>query len=116
MEAPESIDIPSLRSALMALLGDDAKHYPEQMEQLFPRILANIVAQWGKPELDVYLANLMVSDRPGRQGFPAAIAMEVFRLSTIHGMLGLSSVQSGTGWSGVDDSELYRKALTKDNK
>jgi hypothetical protein len=115
VDTPESFDIPQLRAALLGLLGADARYYPEHIEQQFPRILANIVAQWGKRELDAYLDSLMVSDRPGRQGFSGEVAMEVFRLSTVHSGLGLSAEHSGTGWAGVEDAEMYRKALTKDN-
>ena len=43
--------------------------------------------------------------------------MEIFRLSTLHGSFGLNPQQSlGTGWTGLDDAELFKHgvALTKD--
>ena len=55
----------------------------------------------------------MVSDRPDRQGFTPDVAMEIFRLSMVHGALGLSSKISGTGWAGIDDGELYRKSMNR---
>lgn len=114
--APEGDDLPELKARLLSFLGDDSKAYPTQMESKFPRILAKIVSLWGKPGLDVYLGELMVSDRPGRQGFPGDVAMEIFRLSMLHEALGLSKpvAGSGTGWSGIEDPDLFRKALAKD--
>lgn len=115
MDTPENYDIEKLKAQFLALLGEEHAHlYPAQIEQMFPRILVKIVASWGKPGLDAYLGELMVTDRPGRQGFPGAVAMEIFRLSTVHGSLGLSREQKGTGWSGVEDAELYRKAIKKE--
>ncbi|MGC1519161.1 MAG: hypothetical protein WA787_10375, partial [Azonexus sp.] len=84
------------------------------LEQGFPRILAKIVALWGKPSLEDFLSGLMVSDRPGRQGFPPDVAMEIFRLSMLHGTLGFDTQQaSGTGWSGIEDAELFKHGVAK---
>ncbi len=88
MDEQESFDIPALRAELLAHLGSHADVYPVHLEQGFPRILAKIVALWGKPSLEDFLSGLMVSDRPGRQGFPPDVAMEIFRLSMLHGTLG----------------------------
>lgn len=115
--APESYDIPELKASLLSFLGDDSKVYPTQIENKFPRILAKIVSLWGKPGLDAYLSELMVSARPGRQGFPDDVAMEIFRLSMAHDALGLSKPLAGhgTGWSGVEDPAIFRKALARDS-
>ena len=114
----ESYDVPALRAKLLESLGEqNAGVYPQHIEQSFPRILAKIAELWGKPALDAFLDSLMVSDRPGRQGFSPEIAMEIFRLSTLHGSLGLNPQQSlGTGWTGLDDAELFKHgvARTKD--
>ncbi len=104
---------PALRAKLLEILGENAKVYPELIEQQFPRILGRIVELWGTAELDHYLESLMVSDRPDRQGFHPDVAMEIFRLSMIHGALGLSSKISGTGWAGIDDGELYKKSMSR---
>ena len=114
MDEQESFDIPALRAELLAHLGSHADVYPAHVEQSFPRILARIVALWGKPGLDDFLSSLMVSDRPGRQGFPPAVAMEIFRLSMVHGSLGLTPQQAaGTGWSGIEDAELFKHGVAK---
>lgn len=115
MENSENTDVSELRAKLMAFLGDDQKYYPTQIEERFPRILVQIVAQWGKPELDDYLNELMLPKRPGRQGFPPAIAMEIFHLVNLHSALNLSPQNSGTGWSGVEDPEQFKKALLRED-
>jgi len=109
-------DIEILRTVMLEHLGEHAASYPKAIEAKFPRILAKIVKLWGKPELDAYLESLMVSDRAGRQGFPPDVAMEVFSLSTLYGSLGLApKKQVGVGWAGVEDAELYKRHLTRDD-
>ncbi len=107
-------EIAAWREQLTSLLGSDAMHYPKSLEASFPHILGKIVSLWGKPDLDAYLDGLMVTERTDRKGFPDDVAMEIFHLSTIHASLHLSDDATGTGWAGVQDPELYRKALKKD--
>ncbi|MDR1996553.1 hypothetical protein [Azonexus sp.] len=114
MEQPSTADIAAWREQLKAFLGSDAQHYPSRLEASFPRILGKIVSFWGKPELDAYFNELMVTDRSDRQGFPDDVAMEIFHLSNIHSSLHLSDKDGGTGWTGIQDAEVYRKALQKD--
>lgn len=114
METSENYDVPALRAQLTALLGSEVKYYPTQIERQFPRILVQIVTQWGKPELDAYLSELMVPARAGRHGFPHDVAMEVFHLSNLHSGLRLTQKDSGTGWAGIDDPERYKKALSRE--
>ena len=115
MDAQENYDVPALRVRLLENLGEQhAGVYPQNIERDFPRILAKIVDMWGTPTLDDFLASLMVSDRPGRQGFSPEIAMEIFRLSTLHGSLGFTPQQSvGTGWTGLDDAELFKHGVAR---
>ncbi len=112
--APEEYDVAGLREELLDYLGEHRDAYPKAIEAKFPRILARIVELWGKPDLDAFLGSLMVSDRPGRQGFPPDVAMEVFRLATLYGSLGLAPKQEiGAGWAGIDDAELFKRHITK---
>lgn len=106
-------DVPALKAKLLGCLGSDAHVYPARLERDFPRILARIVELWGRAELDAYLQGLMVSDRTDRQGFPPEVAMELFRLATVHGALGLAPDAGGTGWAGLEDAELYKKSVQK---
>ena len=44
------------------------------LENQFPHIAQELVAKWGTPDVETYLANLMVDSRGTRQGFPSAVA------------------------------------------
>lgn len=83
MEPADMGDLPAWRDELKALLGNEARYYPSRLEASFPRILGKIVSLWGKPELDAYFNELMLTDRFDRQGFPDSVAMELFYLSSI---------------------------------
>ena len=110
----QEFDIPSLRARLLAQLGSDAGAYPTHLEQKFPRILARIVALWGKAGLDAFLQELTVTQRTDRRGFPEEVAVELFRLSALHGERGLTPDHSqGTGWSWIEDAELFKREFAK---
>ncbi|MBN8461894.1 MAG: hypothetical protein J0M01_03645 [Dechloromonas sp.] len=113
MDSQEVFDIPALKAQLLAALGPDFRIYPVLVEQQFPHILAKVAALWGKAGLDAYLADLMVTNRPGRQGFPHEVALEIFRLATVHSAFGLTPNDSlGTAWGWVDDPELFKRQFT----
>jgi hypothetical protein len=114
MDQSQPEDVTALHEQLLCLLGGDATHYPTKLEERFPRIIAKIVELWGRPELDAYFNGLMVSERHDRQGFPGDVAMEIFQLSNVHAGLHLSDTVSGTGWAGVQDAEMFRKALKRE--
>nr|MBL8410407.1 hypothetical protein [Dechloromonas sp.] len=114
MEKPATTDMAEAAETLRGFLGSDQSSYPVQIESRFPRIFQQIVALWGKPELDTYLNDLMVTDRHDRQGFSDDVARELFRLSVAHAALGLSNTHSGTGWAGIQDADLFRKSIKKE--
>lgn len=105
----------AISAELRAKMGDKIGAFPVQLEQRFPRIFARVAELWGKPALDSYLDELMLSDRDNRQGFPPDVAMELFRLVSAHDSLGLSARKAGTGWAAVDDVVLEKKASPRDN-
>ena len=107
-------DMSVIRAELLEKMGKRSDAFPAQLEQRFPRIFARIAELWGRPALDSYLEDLMLSDRDGRQGFPPDVAMELFRLTTAHDALGLSAKKSVTGWAAADDSVLDKKASKRD--
>ncbi|MBI2308340.1 MAG: hypothetical protein HYU78_13640 [Rhodocyclales bacterium] len=113
-QSNEDLDIPAIKEKLLAKLGDNAACYPAQIEQRFPHVLARLADLWGTREADRYLDSLMVSDRPNRAGFPPDVAMEVFRLSSAHSAYGFAAKASGTGWAGVDEAALAKKAFSDD--
>ncbi|MFC5302042.1 hypothetical protein [Azospira restricta] len=112
MGEPTEIDVPAIKARLLAKMGEHAASYPVQIEQRFPHVLARLAELWGTRDADRYLDSLMVSDRPNRAGFPPDVAMEIFRLATAHGSYGLSTAASGTGWAGVDEAALAKKAFS----
>lgn len=53
------------------------------LENQFPHIAQALVAKWGTPDVEIYLANLMVDSRGTRQGFPSAVAEELMLIDTV---------------------------------
>jgi len=96
-----------MNQKLLELLGNDPDKYPAVLEQKFPHIFEKILALWGKAKLDWYLESLMVADRPDRQGFPPEAAMEIFRLSVIHGELDLAKQKKAGAWEGLTDVDKF---------
>jgi hypothetical protein len=101
----EEMDI--LRAKLLEKMGDDAEKYTGRIER-FPHIFRKIVELWGTPGLDAYLHDLMVSQRVRRAGFPQEVALDVLRLSSVHGMLGLSKEPDGSVWQWAADVDVVR--------
>lgn len=108
MADAEEYDVVTLRQTMLAYLGKSSDAYPAHIERQFPRILAKFVELWGTPPMDAYLQNLMVSDRPSRQGFPSEVAAEIFRLSIVHGALGVTKEAATMGWASVSDGEIAK--------
>lgn len=76
--------IPMTDQLRLLMRGYENK-YPEQLEAQFPRILKKIELLWDYPEaFDHYIHDLLVADRSDRQGFPPAIASELFSLNSVH--------------------------------
>lgn len=99
-------DISVLRQKMLSNLDGKTDAYPYQVERCFPHILARLVEVWGQPEGDTYLNNLLVSNRPNRQGFPDDVAGELFRLSIIHASLLPDIAQTSSGWLSSDDTDV----------
>ena len=61
---------------------------PAHLAELFPRIANRACALWGQPvRCAAYLSELLIARRIGRQGFPAAVAMEIGDLSVYYAAL-----------------------------
>ena len=109
MENPQTAyDIPELRERMLKHLGESGQSYPKAIEQGFPHVLATMVKLWGTAAMDDYFNSLMVSNRLGRQGFPADAATEIFRLSFLHGSLEMRKEVKTAGWSSVSDGEISK--------
>lgn len=101
-------DTAILKKEMLRQLGGDAEAYPSELERHFPHVLARITALWGSPEMDAYFSSLLFSDRPCRQGFPPAVAMEISRLSVTHQALGLTRNPMAEGWNTFTDGDAER--------
>lgn len=105
-------DTSAIRAKLLEKMGELATdNFPEAIAQRFPHILAQLADLWGSAALDAYLDGLMLDDRGGRHGFPPDVAMEIFRLISLHASLGLTRTASGFGWGAAEDPELDKKSL-----
>lgn len=102
-------DVPALKARFLALLGENAGHYPQTIERDFPRILEKLTDLWGSPVLKPYIDSLIFSDRPSRNGFPADVAAELFRLSNLHQTLHPSKSATATGWEQTDSTDLIER-------
>jgi ankyrin repeat protein len=70
---------------VLRLLDGNKSHYPYALEQQFARILNRIIELWGTPQMDSYFYDLMMDTRGGtRQGFPKAVASDIFNLSNAY--------------------------------
>lgn len=75
---------------LLRFLNNSDQNYPHALEKQFPRVFEKIMALWDSPEFDVYLAQLMMTTRSDRQGFPQEVASDIIYLSMLHGRKGES--------------------------
>ena len=107
----ETCDVTEIKARLLDKMGEHAGHYPAAVEGFSPRILGRIADLWGSAGLDEYLQDLMLPARQERQGFPVAVATELFKLTTVHGALGLAPKAGGTGWAIVEESARDDKPL-----
>ncbi|MBI4937627.1 MAG: ankyrin repeat domain-containing protein [Nitrosomonadales bacterium] len=68
---------------LKLVLGKD-QLYPHALEKQFPRIVNKIIELWDTPQMEAYFLDLMVDKRGDRQGFPSAVATEIYYLSQVY--------------------------------
>jgi len=69
---------------LLKILNNREQNYPHALEKQFPRIFEKIMSLWNSPEFDAYLADLMMTTRTNRQGFPQAVASDIIYLHMLH--------------------------------
>lgn len=110
MTTEPGFDAAELKSNLLSKLGAEHAHlYPAEVEKQFPRLLERIVDLWNSPELDYFFEGLLTTTRHDRQGFPDAVALELFHLSNLHSRYRLSGLTSKSPWDVVLDPELFKK-------
>lgn len=76
-----------MNQKMLELLGEHADKYPRVIEENYPHVFEKLLELWGTAEMQPYLDELMMSRRPGRQGFPANAAAEVWALSAAYAKL-----------------------------
>ena len=93
------------------LVGKENK-YPRHLEESYPRVFEKIMELWGTPYLEAHLNDLMIADRPDRQGFPPEVMSELLFLSMLHDdMLARRAAESGDPWS----NEETRRGLEEEH-
>lgn len=86
----------------------------------FPRIAEAIHMMWGHVELEGYLHGLIMADRAGREGFPAAVHAALLKLYNQHASLfKFAAPRTEDVWSRDTDAkqrlkdEKTRKAMLR---
>ncbi len=98
---------------LLHTLKDDESKYPHTLEQLFPDVLARIVALWDSDEAAAYFYELMVENDGGieRKGFSPAVASEIFFLHSTYTHEHQPADTGHNPWAHIP--ELKRQELEK---
>lgn len=73
-----------MNELMLKLVMGKENLYPHELEKQFPRILNKIIELWDTSQMETYFHDLMIDKRGGRQGFPAAVATEIFYLSQVY--------------------------------
>jgi hypothetical protein len=72
-----------MNEVMLKMLQGVARLYPHKLEEKYPRVFNKLIELWDTAQIDNYFAELMVNNRPGRQGFPPEIATEIYYLSQV---------------------------------
>ncbi|TJZ74803.1 hypothetical protein FAZ21_07475 [Chitiniphilus eburneus] len=81
---------------------DLAGRYPHLLAERYPRIIGRIVDLWGTPALSAYFEELLIMDRPDRQGFPPEVGAELMSLAFAYDHLVLPSQEQEDVWAHVN--------------
>lgn len=97
----------SMHPILAPLLKGREEHYPHKLETHYARIFNEIMALWGKDGMDQYFADLFLTDRPERVGFPFEVMREINFLHDLHE----ESKKTGPANEGVWSNEVIKRGL-----
>lgn len=73
-----------MNQKLLEHLGEHADKYPKALEEKFPHVFLKLLELWGTVQMRPYLDELIMSNRPNRQGFPVDVAGEIWALSRVY--------------------------------
>jgi ankyrin repeat protein len=85
--------------------------YPKTLEEGYPRVFNEILNKWGSSEMEIYLGDLMVDKRGGRQGFPPDVMNDILTLSRIHDHVQSLIMAGNKKKEDIWGSEPIKKAL-----
>ncbi|MCX8016599.1 MAG: GspE/PulE family protein [Rhodocyclaceae bacterium] len=80
----EHADMYSLYPKLAQAFAEDLSGFPQNLVARHPRLATKIEGQWGTKDCVRTLEELMLSDRPDRQGFSFDVLREIFALKEVH--------------------------------
>lgn len=69
---------------LAAIFRNTPEEYPYKLEARYERVLNRMMELWQTPQFDMYMEDLLVDRRGGRQGFAPEIVAELLLLSDLH--------------------------------
>lgn len=65
------------------MISDQPADAHSHLENLFPRIAQALTEKWGTPDVEAYLAEIMMDKRGTRKGFPSEVLEELMLIDTI---------------------------------
>ena len=94
----------------MQILNNREQNYPYALEKKYPRVFSQVMAFWDSPEIDLLFAELMVTKRSKRQGFPPDVASDLIYLSMVNSRM-RSERKIADPWAHV--SERHKDEIEK---
>ncbi|WP_148716591.1 ankyrin repeat domain-containing protein [Chitinolyticbacter meiyuanensis] len=89
--------------------------YPRLLAERYPRIVERIVELWGSPALSAYFEELLIMDRPERQGFPPEVGAELMSLAFGYDHVVMPQQTESDVWAHVHEkaqAELEERGLS----
>lgn len=100
-----------MNEIMLKLVMGKENLYPRELEKQFPRILNKIIELWDTSQMETYFHDLMIDKRGGRQGFPAAVATEIFYLSQVYERTRKHGAPKSTGpWASANIGKQHEIA------
>jgi ankyrin repeat protein len=69
------------------IFKDRPERFPRNLEQAFPRVLAQIAEMWGTDRASDGFREMLLDTRGTRKGFPQNVIEEIYFLSELHSLL-----------------------------
>ena len=93
-----------MNERILYLLNGDETRYPHALERQYSRVLDKILDLWDTPDIETYFHELMVDTRgETRQGFPPAVASEIFALHNAYTSRQLHTDTDSNVWADVPE-------------